>query len=87
MEKGKVSKKVSLSKRGGKDRKPKGNPEEQPCQLEENAVLANYFTQIYNIFMICFRIGSPKMHRRFCIGLPKSIDGSVLALLNLYWPS
>ena len=48
-----------------------GNPEEQPCQPKENPVLPDSFTQIYIIFLIGFRIGPPKMHRRFRIGLPK----------------
>ncbi len=51
--------------------KPEGNPEEQPCQPEENPVLPDSFTQIYILFLIGFRIGPPKMHRRFRIGLPK----------------
>ena len=74
--------------------KPKGNPEEQPCQPEENSVLLDSFTQIYVLFLISFYIGPLKMYRQFCIGLPKihiqfrigplkSIDGSVLALLRL----
>ena len=80
--------------------KPEGNPEEQPCQPEENPVLPDSFTQIYILFLIVFRIGPPKMHRRFRICLPKMhiipywpswirIDPpeSVLALLNPYWPS
>ena len=48
-----------------------GNPEEQPCQPEENSVLSDSFTQIYILFLIGFRIGPPKMHWRFRIGLPK----------------
>ena len=51
--------------------KPKGNPEEQPCQPEENPVLPDSVTQIYILFLICFHIGPAKMHRRFHIGLPK----------------
>ena len=51
--------------------KPEGNPEEQPCQPEENPALPDSFTQIYILTLIGFRIGSPKMHRRFPIGLPK----------------
>ena len=71
---------VNLSKRGGKDgvalrdfprAKPKKNPEEQPCQTEENLVLPNSFTQIFILFLIGLRIGPPKMHIRFCIGLQK----------------
>ena len=50
--------------------KPKGNPEEQPCQAEENPVLPESFTQIYILFLIGFRIGPPKIHRPFRIGLP-----------------
>ena len=69
---------VNLSKGGGNDRvfpglagllqgifrgqSPRGNP---------NPVLPDSFTQIYILFLIGFRIGSPKMHRRFRIGLPK----------------
>ena len=71
-----------------------GNPEEQPCQPEENSALPDSFTQIYILFLIGFRIGPPKMHERFRIGLPKmhrrfrfSPPESVLALLNPYWPS
>ena len=30
--------------------KPKGNPEEQPFQSEENHVLPDYFTNIYILF-------------------------------------
>ena len=30
-----------------------------------------------------FRIGLPKIHRRFCMALLKSTDGSILALLRL----
>ena len=51
--------------------KPEGNPEEQPCQSEENLVLPNSFTHIYTLFLIGFRIGPPKMHNWFRIGLPK----------------
>ena len=51
--------------------KPKGNPEEPPCQPEENSVLPDSFTQIYILFLIGFRIGPPKTHRRFRIALPK----------------
>ena len=51
--------------------KHEGNPEEQPCQPEEKPVLPDSFTQIYILFIIGFRIGPPKMHRRFRIGLSK----------------
>ena len=51
--------------------KPKENPEEQPYQPEANPVLSNSFTQIYILFLIGFRIGPPKMHGQFRIGLPK----------------
>ena len=51
--------------------KPEGNPEEQPCQPEENPVLPNSFTQIYTLLLIGFCIGPPKIHKRFRIGLPK----------------
>ena len=71
-----------------------GNPEEQPCQPEENLALPDSFTQIYILFLIGFRIGPPKMPRRFRIGLPKmhrrfniGPPESVLALLNPHWPS
>ena len=40
--------------------KPEGNP-----------VLLDFFTHIYILFLICFHIGLPEMHRRFRIGLPK----------------
>ena len=50
--------------------KPEWNPEEQPCQPEENHVLPDSFTQIYILFL-GFRIGPPKMLIRFRIGLPK----------------
>ena len=51
----------------------KGCSEEQPCQPEENPVLPDSFsfTQIYILFLIGFRIGPPKMHRRFRIDFPK----------------
>ena len=78
---------VNLSKRGGKDGVfrglagllteqcsegfPEGNPEEPPCQPMENLALSDSFTQIYILFLIGFRIGPTKMHRRFRIGLPK----------------
>ena len=52
------------------------------------------FSQIYILFLTCFRNGPPEMHRRFRIGLPKrhiryriGPPESVLALLNPYWPS
>ena len=32
--------------------KPEGNPEEQPCQTEENPVQPNSFTWIYILFKI-----------------------------------
>ena len=54
--------------------KLEGNPEEQPCQPEENYVLPNSFTEIYILF--------PYWHRRFHIGLPKILRRSVLALLK-----
>ena len=74
--------------------KPEGNPEEQPCQPEKNHVLPDSFTEIYILFPIGFRIGPPKLHRRFRNGLPKIHRqfhigppeihrGSVLALLRL----
>ena len=62
--------------------KPEGNPEEQPCQPEENPILPDSFTQIYILFLIVFRIGPSKIHRGFRIGFLRSIDGSVLALLK-----
>ena len=34
-------------------------------------VLSDYFTQIYIQFLIGFRIGPPKIHKRIRIGLPK----------------
>ena len=43
---------------------PKGNNKDNPF-------LPDSFTQIYTLFPIGFRIGPPKMHRRFCIGLHK----------------
>ena len=58
---------VNLSKRGGKD----GVFQGQPCQLEENPVLPDSFTQIYILFLIGFYIGPPKIHSWFRIGLPK----------------
>ena len=74
--------------------KPEGNPEEEPCQPKENSVLPNSFTQSYILFLICFRIGPSKIHRRLFSGLPKThrrfLIGpteSVLTLLNPYWPS
>ena len=74
---------VNLSKRGEKDgvfqglvgllcgAKPEENPEEPPCQPEDNSVLPDPFTPIYILFWIGFHIRPPKMPRRFCIGLPK----------------
>ena len=71
-----------------------GNAEEQPYQPMENNVLPDSFTKIYIIFLIGFRIGPPKMHIRFRIGRPRlhrrfriGRPESVLASLNLYWPS
>ena len=71
-----------------------GLPEEQPSQPKEKLVLPNSFNQIYILFLIGFCIGPPKMPRRFRIGLPKmhrwfriGPPESLLALLNLYWPS
>ena len=34
--------------------KPEGNPEEQPCQSEENPILPDSFTQIYILIPIGF---------------------------------
>ena len=57
---------VYLSKRAGMDgvfpragraalsTKPEGNPKEQPCQIKENPVLPDSFTQNYIQFQICF---------------------------------
>ena len=80
---------INLSKRGGKDRVFQGLagllwgiPEELNCQAKENSVLPDSFIRIYILFWIGFCIGPPKIHRRFGIGLPKSIDGYVFALLN-----
>ena len=53
--------------------KPKGNP-------EENAILPDYITQIYILFLIGFRIGPPKIHRRFVLAFLKP-------LAVPYWPS
>ena len=39
--------------------KPKGNSKEQPCQPKEDPVLPEFYTQIYIIFLIGFRIGPP----------------------------
>ena len=38
---------------------PEGNPEEWPRQPEEKSVLPDYFTHIYILFLIGFRIGPP----------------------------
>ena len=51
--------------------KAEDNPEEQPCLPEENPVLPDSITQIYILFLISFRIGPPKKHKRFRIGFPK----------------
>ena len=74
--------------------KAQGNPKEQPCQPEDNPVLPDSVIQIYILFLICFRIGPPKMQRRFCIGLSKihrqfyiGPTEFVLTLLNPYWSS
>ena len=66
--------------------KPKGNPEDQPCQPEETLS----FLTLLLIFPIGFRIGLAKMHRRFRIGPPKIHRqfriGSPLVTLNLLPP-
>ena len=73
------------------------------CQkTKENPILPDSFTHIFILFLMVFPIGPPKMHKHFCIGLPKTHIGttesvlallicigppeSVLALLNPYWP-
>ena len=50
---------------------PDGSIEEQLCQPKANPVLPDSFTQIKIIFVIGFRIGPPKMHRRSRIRLHK----------------
>ena len=93
---------VNLSKRGGKDgvfqglagllrgisrgRSPREIPRSSPASPRKTLSFLTLFSQIYILFLIGFRMGPPKMHRRFRIGLPKCTDGSVLALLNPYWP-
>ena len=39
---------------------PEGNHKEQPCQPEGNTFLTDFFTHVYILFIIGFRIGPPK---------------------------
>ena len=64
-----------------------GCSEEQPGQTKENPVLPDLFTQIYILFMIGLRIDLPKCKDCFVLAFLKSMDASVLVLLNPYWPS
>ena len=69
---------VNLSKRGGKGEVFQGlagllrgiSRGQSLMETEGNPVLPDSFTQIYILFLIDFRIGPPKMHRRFRNGLP-----------------
>ena len=60
---------IIIIKEEGRRGFPQGK-EEQLCKSEENPIISDSFTQIYILFSIGFRVGPPKMHRRFHIGHP-----------------